>query len=74
VWQLAADRLAQATHRTTSTGQPEPVHTLALADILDVLHNVRFYRSGYLASCPAHDDANPSLSVKESPTGKANHR
>jgi hypothetical protein len=70
LWQLAAGRLAKATQRTTVTRPLEPVHTLALADVLGLLQGVRPHRSGYLACCPAHDDAHPSLSVGESATSR----
>ena len=49
-----------ATHRGASTG---PSHARAL---LDRLERVTERGGGhYMARCPAHDDSNPSLSVRE---------
>src|SRR5437764_1438270 len=42
----------------------------ALERVLPRLRNVRRRRNGYLASCPAHDDSKPSLSIQEGDGGK----
>jgi hypothetical protein len=42
----------------------------ALRHVLDQLDGVKRARSGYMARCPAHDDRNPSLSVKLGDGGK----
>jgi hypothetical protein len=42
-----------------------------VADVLARLDDVRPTRRGWSARCPAHSDTSPSLSVLESPTGRA---
>lgn len=39
-------------------------------EFLGLLHNVRKERNGGRATCPAHDDENPSLYVREGSNGK----
>ncbi|MCX6359839.1 MAG: hypothetical protein NT029_08540 [Armatimonadetes bacterium] len=43
----------------------EPLHL-----VLARLARVRPSRSGFMARCPAHDDRNPSLSVRVAPDGR----
>lgn len=43
---------------------------LRIEDVLANLKNVRKNSNGYQASCPAHDDKRPSLSITESSDGK----
>ncbi len=38
--------------------------------VLDQLHGVKQRGRGYMALCPAHDDRNPSLSVREGDDGR----
>src|SRR5215471_649329 len=47
-------------------GDPNPNgrKALELGEFLDRLTNVRTAQDGYTACCPAHDDHNPSLSVR----------
>ena len=42
----------------------------ALRRVLDRLDGVKRAGSGYMARCPAHDDRNPSLSVKLGESGR----
>jgi hypothetical protein len=39
-------------------------------EIADGLEKARRVGDGYIACCPAHDDNNPSLSIKDGDTGK----
>lgn len=41
-----------------------------LADVLAKLKGVRPCANGYVARCPAHDDRNPSLSIREGADGR----
>jgi hypothetical protein len=48
----------------SSLGQGDlPKQNEALARVLNKLRNVRESSNGFTASCPAHHDTNPSLSV-----------
>ncbi len=40
-----------------------------LERVLDSLEHVRRGGAGYTARCPAHDDRNPSLSIREAEDG-----
>lgn len=43
---------------------------MMLSAILPKLQNVKQSGAGYIASCPAHDDHNPSLSITQADDGK----
>lgn len=43
----------------------EGAHRMDTEQILDLLSNVNPRGEGYEALCPAHNDHNPSLSIKE---------
>ena len=43
---------------------------LTLEHVLSQLKGVKEQGNGYIACCPAHDDQNPSLSIREADGGE----
>jgi hypothetical protein len=65
----AAVPVAEAEDKPSRVGSARPAGK-ALRRVLDQLDDARPAANGWMALCPAHDDRNPSLSIREGEAGR----